>query len=202
MQLEHFKLNNRGFPLRRSASPERFGMETIEFQKGRWVMPCVNLKNTILNWNPKQIFCQCSLGGCKQISPRIASILHELASPCAQLFVCWVRLRRQMRLNWNRAKVFLSTCRNSSFVARLDRIKNSWSDSHGASSEAVIWSINECRDGAWRRGLGAIWGTDCWNGCSHWCKVHPLVWTCARFSIQPVTYPANFHTRVLQFQNI
>ncbi len=58
--------------------------------------------------------------------------------------------------------------------ARSDQ--NSWSEGLEARSEPLSWSMNEtlCRDRAWRRGLSAIWGTDCWNGCSHWCKVHPL----------------------------
>lgn len=52
--------------------------------------------------------------------------------------------------------------------------QTSWSEGQEACSERLCWSMNETLswDGAWRRGLGAIW--DRWNGCSHWCKVHPL----------------------------
>lgn len=59
---------------------------------------------------------------------------------------------------------------------RPNRIKTVDPGDQEARSEPLCWSMNETlrRDRVRRRGLSAIWGTDCWNGCSHWCKVHPL----------------------------
>lgn len=68
-------------------------------------------------------------------------------------------------------------CEEKSFLCQeAGSDQNSWSEGREARSEPLSGSMNETlrRDRAWRRGLGAIWGTDCWNGCSHWCKVHPL----------------------------
>ena len=70
----------------------------------------------------------------------------------------------------------LCVCRKSSFVRGPDRIKTVDPRARKLAVNRCLeaWTETLCRDRAWRRGLGAIWGTDCWNGCSHWCKVHPL----------------------------
>lgn len=101
--------------------------------------------------------------------------------------------QRTQLLRQSEAKPFWKIILNikSSLCRRAGSDQNSWSEGQETRSEPLSGSMNEtlCRDGGWRRGLGAIWGTDCWNGCSHWCKVHPL--------FGPLPKPASTQTKFL-----
>lgn len=136
------------------------------------------------------------------IFPHWLQALSKRKSPAsvrAQMITCWLGSTLQAVQSESVSGYSLNVCVQKVFLcheARSDQ--NSRSEGQKACSEPLSWSMNEtlCRDRAWRRGLSTKWGTDCWNGCSHWCKVHPLFGLLPDSASNQWLSSANFsHTR-------